>query len=377
MSGPRSLDPERWRTVRAAVERARELPPGEREAAAREACGGDPELLQAALELLGAAGPRSGFLEPPGRTELGQLLPQTPLSAGQVIGKYRLLEPLGRGAMGQVYLAEQEHPQRRVALKTIAAWAAGDALLRRFRRETEILGRLEHPGIARVYDAGTFDEAGFALPYLAMEHVEGARTLSEHAAAEELGVRERLELVRQVCAAVEHGHRCGVVHRDLKPANVLVGANGRPVVIDFGIAGFLDGSEATRLTETGTALGTLQYMAPEQLDAELGPVDARSDVYALGVMLYELLCGTRPHDLSGLNVFQAARVVRDRTPARPSTLRPELPRDLDWVVLAAMAPEPGRRYGSAAALADDLGRLLSDRPVEMGPPSLHLSLIHI
>jgi len=194
--------------------------------------------------------------------------------------------------MGNVYEAEQQNPARRVALKMMRSELFGPGLLSRFQRETQILGRLQHPGIAQVHEAGTLEHRGTTLPYFAMEFVDG-RPLGAYAADEGLDTRARLRLFAQVCDAVHHAHAQGVVHRDLKPDNVLVTADGHPKVLDFGIARLAgsDVADPTLVTEVGQVMGTLPYMSPEQVTGRPDEIDARSDVYALGVLLFELLSG--------------------------------------------------------------------------------------
>ena len=207
----------------------------------------------------------------------------------ETIGNYRILGILGEGGMGTVYEAEQDQPHRKVALKVIRPDFVIPELIRRFSRESEVLGRLQHPGIAQIYEAGTSEGPRGPQPFFAMELVKG-QPLTEYASARSLTLTQRLELFALVCDAVHYAHQKGVIHRDLKPANILVDAAGQPKILDFGVARLTDADvQATRQTSVGEVIGTLQYMSPEQVNADPGDIDIRSDVYSLGVILYELL----------------------------------------------------------------------------------------
>jgi predicted Ser/Thr protein kinase/tetratricopeptide (TPR) repeat protein len=272
-----------------------------------------------------------------------------PPAPDTTIGRYRIVRHLGAGGMGDVYAAEQDHPRREVALKVLRHQGAEH----RFEQEARALGQLDHPGIARIYEAGT--DGGHA--YLAMELVRG-EPLADWARPR--STQERVERFIEVCEAVEHAHGKGIIHRDLKPANILVDEQGRPKILDFGIAADTD---VTRVTATGNLVGTLAYMSPEQCAGEPASIDTRSDVYALGVVLYEMLCGRLPHDVEGLPIPQVIDAIRNRAPARPTGLD----RDLQTILLAALAKTPRRRYAAAGRLADDLRRWLERRPIEARP----------
>lgn len=282
------------------------------------------------------------------------------------IGGYRIVEPIGEGSMGRVFRARQSHPAREVALKLVLG--LGREAGARLRREMAILARLEHPGIARLYAAGEDQVAGLSVPWLALEYVRGVdlRTWSRQQSP---SLAQRVGMLVAIARAVHYAHGRGVVHRDLKPANILVDGAGLPRVLDFGIARLLDdGGDTTR---AGQVLGSLPYMSPEQLGGDSALVDARSDVHALGALGYELLCGRLPHPrLAEATLFEAIEIHRTETPAPPSQHAPGLPRDLDLVVMKALAPEPARRYSSAAELAADLERWLQHRPVEARPATL-------
>lgn len=331
------------------------------------ACAGEPSLCGRVERLLrshAAAEARERDL-PAARTDPGP----DPL-LGRRLGRYRVRGLLGAGGMGAVYEAEQERPRRRVALKVLRPGASSPAALRRFEREAELLGRLRHPGIARIYEAGAEDLGYGPQPWLAMERIEGLG-LGEHCAARDLGLRERLELVARVADAVEHAHRRGVVHRDLKPENVLVEADGSPVVLDFGIARLAAANPApdSLLTRSGELLGTLPYMSPEQLRGEAARVDRRTDVYALGVIGYELLSGRHPHGVEGLALVQAARRIQEQEPVLLGQREPRLRGDVETIFRKALEREVDRRYPSAGELAADLRRFLRAEPIAARAPS--------
>ncbi|MEM7305390.1 MAG: bifunctional serine/threonine-protein kinase/formylglycine-generating enzyme family protein [Planctomycetota bacterium] len=357
---------EREREVLRLLKHALELPDEERRAWLERECGNDRALGARVLELLGSR-PPSSFLQP---RELPLGAPTAhlpdPLSAGAKLGDYEVLELVDQGGMGAVYVAQQLGVQRLVALKVVQAHLLDDAALRRFRDEAEILGRLEHPGIVRIYDAGECLQAERTVPFLAMEYVRGGVPITRHAEARGLDVRARVQLFVRVCEALAYAHANGVVHRDLKPSNLLVGEDGVPKVIDFGI-GAINELDRTRLTGTGFALGTPLYMAPERVLSGEDGREPASDVYSLGVVLYELLAGERPFDWP--TPHQALRSL-STIPERPSRRVRGVPAQLDWVVLRAMAFEPGRRHPSVAALAESLSRFLADQPIGDAPPSL-------
>ncbi|MCC6660980.1 MAG: serine/threonine protein kinase [Phycisphaerales bacterium] len=288
--------------------------------------------------------------------------------AGQ-LGGFRITRILGSGGMATVYEAEQDHPRRAVALKVLARGLNSRAALARFRQEAEILARLHHHGIAQVYAAGT--DGQDARPYFAMELLRG-RTLLEHAA--DLDRRARLELLARVCDAVHYAHDHGVVHRDLKPSNIIVDEHGQPKVLDFGVARPMEPGPTAAHTEPGLLVGTLAYMSPEQAAGE--PARAQADVYALGVILYELLAGRLPLDLTSASAVAALRIIQEREPLRLGHVDRALRGDLEAVTAAAMAKDPDRRYATAAALAADLRRHLDGVPVAARPPSAlyHLRL---
>ena len=286
-----------------------------------------------------------------------------------VIGPFRLIAKLGEGAMGMVYEAEQDRPHRRVALKITRPGIATPGLLRRFEHEYEFLGRLQHPNIAQIYQAGVADTGSGPQPYFAMELVRG-RQLDQFARLKELGLRERLELVAQVADAVQHAHHRGVIHRDLKPANILVTEQGQPKILDFGLARAAQAEmQSTLQTIAGEVVGTMSYMSPEQVLGDVTELDTRSDVYTLGVILYEMLGGRLPFDLSRRSLPEAVRVIREDEPARLSSIAPAVPADVETIVAKALEKDKLRRYGSAAEFAEDIRRFLRHEPILARRPS--------
>jgi len=285
------------------------------------------------------------------------------------IGRYRILRLLGEGGMGSVFEAEQEQPRRTVALKVIRAGILTPSLLHRFDRESQALALLHHPGIAQIYDAGTADYGWGSQPYFAMEYIEGL-PLDRYAAAHQLDTHHRLILMIQVCEAVEHAHRRGVIHRDLKPGNILVDASGQPKILDFGLARVTDSDldAATRQTDVGQLLGTLAYMSPEQVLADPLAVDTRSDVYALGVILYELLAGKLPYVISR-QLHEAVQTIRENDAAPLSAVSRIYRGDIETIVAKALEKDRIRRYSSAAELAADIRRHLEHQPITAKPPS--------
>jgi serine/threonine protein kinase/tetratricopeptide (TPR) repeat protein len=316
---------------------------------------------------------------------------------GAQIGSYKLIGILGEGGYGIVYLADQYEPvRRRVALKVIKPGMDSRQVIARFEAERQALALLDHPNIAHVHEAGT-TSAG--RPYFAMEYVKGV-SIVEHCDRHKLSVEERLELFLQVCEAVQHAHQKGIIHRDIKPSNILVSFENEravPKVIDFGIAKAISQplTDRTLYTERGQLVGTLEYMSPEQAEMTSQDIDTRSDIYSLGVVLYELLTGVLPFESDTLRQGDAdhlKQIIREQDPKTPSTrlsrltredssriaqqrhvqasvLRRRLRGDLDWITLKAMEKDRTRRYSSAGELAADIRRHMNDEPVAAGPPS--------
>lgn len=280
------------------------------------------------------------------------------------IGPYRIIGLLGEGGMGRVYLAQQIHPQRQVALKVVRGLSS--AVIERMRREIEVLAQLEHPGIARLYAAGESRIDDVDVPWLALEYVRGV-DLVRHAQDRSLDLAARLRLLIEIARAVHFAHARGVIHRDLKPGNILVDENGHPKVLDFGIAR-LRHDASNHLTQDGQVLGTLPYMSAEQLAGDSSRIDARSDVYSLGVLAYELIAGRLPHPrLNTSTIFEALDILRHEAPPRLATISAAARGDLDTVIMKALASEREQRYTSAADFADDLQRIIEHRPIMARP----------
>ncbi len=348
---------QRWERVAELYQQASELEPASREAFLLEACAGDDELRREILSLLHQNVTEPGLLESLSMWSAGANIPAA-------IGAYRILGVIGEGGMGTVYAAEQQDPRRVVALKVVRAGLAIPEVLRRFKQESEALARLQHPGIAQIYDAGIED----GKPYFAMERVRG-RLLLEYAAARSLTTAQKLDLAARICDAVQHAHDRGVIHRDLKPGNILVDDSGQPKVLDFGVARLTDSdAQLTRGTDLGKLVGTLAYMSPEQIAGDPAQVDARSDVYALGLILYELLAGRAPYE-TGRNATEAMRVICDQDPLPLRDLDRKFRGDLDTIARVALEKDKARRYASAADLASDLRRHLAGQPILARPPS--------
>lgn len=335
----------------------------ERAAVLDAECRGDAALRREVEDLLRLdAG--TPFLDEDDLRELRAPL-AAPAPLPDRIAGFRILSVLGSGGMGVVYRAEQANPPRQVALKVLAP-GLGDAAARsRFALEAEALGRLQHPGIAQILQAGTYTSPAGEQPFLAMELIDG-EALPDWAARTRPGPRAALQLLIEICAAVQHAHQKGLIHRDLKPGNVFVDRQGRAKVLDFGIARFVDGTR-TLQTMTGQVLGTLAYMSPEQANGHHDRIDVRTDVYALGVIGYELLAGALPIDVQGAPFTTALRRLVEEEPLPLGQHDRRLRGDLQTIFAMALRKEPHRRYGSAQALADDLQRYLAHEPILARP----------
>lgn len=353
--------------------------PNDRDAYLSEVCAGDPSLIRLVKTLVQSHDEASGYFGALQQNVISAAEPlPAELPAGMKVGPYRIDHRIGTGGMGDVYLAERADDQfrRKVALKIVRRGLVTDDMMRRFRSERQILALLDHPNIAKMYDGGVTDE-GF--PYFVMEYVEG-EPITRHCSTHKLDVTERLRLFLEVCEAVGHAHRHLVVHRDLKPGNILVTSEGHVKLLDFGIAKLLDdqilNADEQVLTREDARVMTPDYASPEQLYGQ--KVSTSSDIYSLGVLLYELLTGDRPHRFTGLSRLEIEKQLDETVLVKPSERRlqvdeggiehPEkwqkqLRGDLDSIMLMTLRPEPERRYSSVERLANDINRFLHNLPV--------------
>ncbi len=380
-----SRDTHTWQRVSDLFNAALERAPEERDVFLRDECGGD-ETMRERVEAMLAADARAGtgFMAQPRfslwRTDAASEITDDE-AVDRRVGSYQLVSSLGRGGMGEVFLAARVDGgfEQQVAVKLLKRGLDTDEVIRRFRAEQQILAGLNHPNVARLLDGGTTDDG---LPYLVMEHVEGQR-IDAFCAARRLSVAARVALLRKVCDAVHYAHQNLVVHRDLKPSNILVTAEGVPKLLDFGIAKLLDDDARGVATRTALVVPmTPQYASPEQIRG--GVITTATDVYTLGLLLYELLTGAQPYRADTLSPVELEHVVCDTEPPRPSAAvraappgaglpgsaqrwARELAGDLDTIVLRALAKDPERRYASVEQLSEDLRRYLEDEPVRARP----------
>lgn len=376
-----------------------DLPLHERHRIVEEQCSGDLDLQKRVESMLRQDGAEDEFIR---AAESGRMVVEFAAACDvdtvdndampDRIGNYQVLRKVGEGGMGIIYEAEQDFPKRRVALKVLRPGLFGPSQLKRFEHEAHMLGHLQHPGIASIHEAGLADLPQGRQPYFVMEFIDG-ESIVQYASNHSLNVKQRLELVARVCDAVHHAHQKGIIHRDLKPGNVLVVSHpestssgnsrssaitdttrladvvGQPKVLDFGIARVTNAETqpVTIQTEVGQLVGTLAYMSPEQIFGDSTDLDIRCDVWALGVILYEILVGRRPHELNGLSIPEAARLIREHEPDSLGNIDKSLRGDIETIVAKAMEPDRERRYGSAADFAADIRRFLGNEPIVARP----------
>jgi non-specific serine/threonine protein kinase/serine/threonine-protein kinase len=384
-----TMTPDRYEQVRSLFISVCEMNEPQRSAALSERCANDEELRREVEALLAAESNEDDLLR---ESRLGIMADVVQAAAESAAGaddeaigtieKYRIIRKIGSGGMGTVFEAEQEHPRRTVALKLMRAGVSGGGMLRRFAHEAHVLGLLQHPGIAQIYDAGTAETSEGAQPFFVMELVMG-EPLTEYAKNRNLSTRARLEIVAQVAEAVHHAHTKGVIHRDLKPANILVVEDGRPIdhstpsnrlqpkVLDFGVARAIDANAmATTLhTDVGQLIGTVPYMSPEQASGDTDQIDTRSDVYSLGVVCYELLTNRLPLDVHQVKLHEAVRKIREEEPVRLSSVNRAFRGDVETIIGKALDKDKEQRYQSAADFAADIRRYLNDEPIQARPQS--------
>jgi len=368
---------QRWKQIQDIFDSALDKPTADRNAFIDQTCAADASLRDEVLSLIRSFEGHKDFLEQPIAPLAFSEKPVDRME-GRMLGPYQLTRCIGKGGMGTVYAASRADKEyhKEVAIKLVRQGMDTDDILRRFRQERQVLAGLDHPNIARLLDGGTTEEG---LPYLVMEFVEGV-TLDRYAESKNLSINDRLKLFCTVCSAVQFAHQNLIVHRDLKPGNIIVGIDGSPKLLDFGIAKLLSPefmTEGEELTRTDMRPMTPEYASPEQVRGE--PITTASDVYALGVILYRLITGCTPYKFKSNTIIDIEKAILDEAPERPSVavtrmdgkLPPEgverarrtLSGDLDMIVLMALRKEPSRRYASAEKLADDIERYLNGLPV--------------
>jgi serine/threonine protein kinase len=356
----------------------------QRSAFLADACGNDAELRRAVERLVEHDSEACEAVEAGEQGEGIRAISAITVVANDAvpksIGQYNIVRKIGQGGMGIVYEAQQDHPRRTVAVKVLHSAVGTSGLLKRFQREANLLGRLQHPGIAQVFDAGVGDvetESGIRgrQPFFAMELIDG-QSLDQYARSHHLDDRARLELLASVCHGVQHAHERGVIHRDLKPSNILVTPTGQPKILDFGVSRATDADvhTITLQTDAGQLVGTIPYMSPEQVMGDPTAIDEQTDVYSLGVVLYELLTGDLPHDLRNRPIPESVRTIREDEPTRLGSVDRRFRGDIETIVAKALGKEKTRRYGSAAELAADIRRYLDDEPIVARPASAMYNL---
>lgn len=361
-----------WERVKDIVADVLDAAPADRVELIRACCGSDAQLFTEVMSLIEAHDQADGMIDRRTDSFVGFSKTDPVSLAGHKIGRYQLERLLAEGANGAVYVAQQVSPNRRVAIKLLRTVLPLVDAAHRFKRESAALGRLQHPNIARIYESGVHrgENATTATPFLAMELVDGL-PLNKYAREKKLSREERIKLIIKVAQAVHAAHQQAVIHRDLKPANVLVDTNGEPKVLDFGLARIaeLDDDQNTWQTTAGVMLGTPGYMSPEQASGNQDSVDVRSDVWSLGVLLYELLADQLPLDVKGKSFAEIVQTLEQSEPKPLGQVDPTLRGDLETIVGVALAKDKSERYASAEAFADDLRNVLEYEPIKARAPS--------
>lgn len=368
------MQPDDFQKLMAIFHEAATKPLDDQAAFVDQRCAGDAELAREVLELLESSGRQISIIEGGVELIVDAVLEsheEEAVDLPKSIGEYLILDRIGEGGMGIVYLALQREPERRVALKVLRGGLYSPGRLARFRRETRALARLQHHGIAQIYEAGIVNVAGSGkTPFFAMEFIDGV-TAVEFIESRQLDTTARLELFVAICRAVAHAHESEVIHRDLKPGNIVVDGAGNPKVVDFGLARISEAgsSDHSLRTKTGQVVGTIPYMSPEQIAGDATRVDHRTDVYSLGVILYQFLTGRLPFASEETPLAEAARMIATHEAPRPSRADSSYRGDLDTIVLKALEKDIERRYATVEELADDVSRVLRHEPIKARPAS--------
>ncbi|MHC4946070.1 MAG: serine/threonine protein kinase [Planctomycetota bacterium] len=363
---------ERWSRIKEIFRAVIAQNPEERALFLDEKCGEEPELRAEIESLIEADSGAGDFMALPAvcsvsSHETGECF------LGACIGPYRLVRVISCEGMGIMYEAIQDDPCRHVCIKVMKEGLSSDQAQRRFENDTPIFERLRHRGIVHVIEADTFipekdtgQESSGPLPYFVTEYISDVLPITTYAWNNKLSIRKRIQLFLEACEAVQHGHQMGVIHGDLKPGNILVHSSGQVKIMHFGVVSIVgpDLRPFTRQTDACRLIGSLQYRSPEQCDADSKDLDSRSDIYSLGVVLYELLCEKVPYEAEYSAAFDAARLIREASPEKPSTINPALCGDVETILLRALEKERSRRYPSITELTADLQSLLEGEALE-------------
>ena len=359
---------ERFAKIEAVFLQVCDLPTDQVDDQLTKQCGDDTELIASVRAMLRADKHEHPIMDP-GALQIDTTSHEPDdEEVPDHIGEFSIVRVLGEGGMGVVYEAIQQSPSRRVALKVIRQRSMHAKIRKRFTSEADILGKLNHPGIATIYESGIAKDGNRSIPYVAMELVIG-ESITEYCASRSIKIDDRIALIRDLCRAVGHAHDAGIVHRDLKPSNILVDRVGKIKVLDFGIAIDMGIEDRTQMTQSGQLLGTLQYMAPEQVGQHAHATSKQTDVYAIGLICYELLVGKNPLAEHQSSMYELVRAIRDQDHDSLGSLDRSLRGDIETIVTKALSREINRRYSDAGAMADDLDRYLTHNPIQARKPS--------